>query len=76
MSRLGSIGTWTGILIVAGTCRGADEPGGGRKGLVAQHYERRTIYHSPLTPGYTCWVGAWIMPDDSLMASCTQATAY
>ena len=42
--------------------------------LVADHYDRRTIYHSPQTPGYTCWVGAWIMPDDSLMVSFTQAT--
>src|SRR5262249_37332414 len=25
-------------------------------------------------PGYTCWTGAWIMPDDSLMVCCTRAT--
>lgn len=35
---------------------------------------RRTIYHSPQSPGYTCWVGAWTMPDDSIMACFTQAT--
>lgn len=35
---------------------------------------RQTIYHSPQTPGYTCWVGAWVMPDGSLMICFTQAT--
>ena len=40
---------------------------------VASH-ERTTIYHSPQTPGYTCWVGLWTMPDGSVMASFTQAT--
>lgn len=42
--------------------------------FAATDHQRRTIYHSPQTPGYTCWVGAWIMPDDSLMVSFTQAT--
>jgi hypothetical protein len=37
-------------------------------------YNRRTIYHSPQTPGFTSWVGAWIMSDGSLMVSFTQAT--
>jgi hypothetical protein len=37
-------------------------------------HQRQTIYHSPQTPGYTCWVGAWVMSDDSLMVSFTQAT--
>lgn len=37
-------------------------------------YERRTIYHSPQSPGFTSWVGAWKMPDGSLMVSFTQAT--
>src|SRR5213075_2106545 len=37
-------------------------------------FKRRTIYHSPQTPGYTCWVGAWQMPDGSLMATFKQAT--
>lgn len=40
----------------------------------AVEHSRRTIYHSPQTPGYTCWVGAWTMPDGSLMTSFTQAT--
>ncbi len=30
--------------------------------------------YSPQTPGVTCWVGAWIMPDGDLMTSFTQAT--
>ncbi len=42
--------------------------------FVAIQYERRTIYHSPQTPGFTCWVNAWTMHDDSLMISFTQAT--
>jgi dienelactone hydrolase len=37
-------------------------------------FKRRTIYHSPQTPGYTCWVGAWQMPDKSLMVTFKQAT--
>ena len=28
---------------------------------VASH-ERTTIYHSPQSPGYTCWVGVWVTP--------------
>ena len=37
-------------------------------------FSRRTIYHSPQTPGYTCWVGIWNMPDGSTMMCFTQAT--
>jgi len=33
-----------------------------------------TIYHSPQTPGYTCWVGLWLMPDNTLMVSFHRAT--
>ena len=29
----------------------------------AVEHQRQTIYHSPQTPGYPCWVGAWIMLD-------------
>jgi hypothetical protein len=36
--------------------------------------QHRTIYHSPQTPGYTCWVHAWMMPDKSVMISFYQAT--
>ncbi|MBM3334612.1 exo-alpha-sialidase [Candidatus Sumerlaeota bacterium] len=41
---------------------------------MAEQFARKTIYHSPEKPGYTCWVGAWIMPDKSLMVSFDQAT--
>lgn len=42
--------------------------------LTAIEHQRQTIYHSPQKPGFTSWVGAWTMPDDSLMVSFTQAT--
>jgi len=42
--------------------------------FVAAPFSRRTIYHSPQKPGYTCWVGAWLMPDKSLMVTFKQAT--
>jgi len=42
--------------------------------LSAVEHHRQTIYHSPQKPGFTSWVGAWIMPDGSLMISFTQAT--
>ena len=40
----------------------------------AVEHQRQTIYHSPQKPGYTCWVGTWIMPGNDLMVSFTQAT--
>ncbi len=40
----------------------------------AVEHQRQTIYHSPQTPGFTSWVGAWTMPDGNLMVSFTQAT--
>lgn len=36
--------------------------------------EQREVYHSPQSPGFTSWVGAWTMPDKSLMICFTQAT--
>jgi hypothetical protein len=42
--------------------------------FTAAEYKRQTIYHSPQKPGFTSWVGAWTMPDGSLMVSFTQAT--
>ncbi len=42
--------------------------------LIAVEQQRQTIYHSPQKPGFTSWVGAWIMPDGSLMCCFTQAT--
>lgn len=55
---------WTSLLVATGR---SDE-------WSAVEYQRQTIYHSPQTPGYTCWVGAWTMPDGSLMVGFTQAT--
>ncbi|MDB6169560.1 MAG: hypothetical protein JWM88_2424 [Verrucomicrobia bacterium] len=46
----------------------------GEESFVAKNYEHRVIYHSPQTPGFTSWVGAWKMPDGSVMVSFTQAT--
>jgi hypothetical protein len=63
------------FLLAGGLCRGADSswPAPPPQ-FYAGHYVRRTIYHSPQTPGYTCWAGAWIMPDKSLMICFTQNT--
>lgn len=46
----------------------------GGPGFTAVDHARSTIYHSPQTPGYTCWTGAWTMPNGDLMVSFTQAT--
>jgi len=48
---------------------GAVEPA-----ITAVDYHHATIYHSPQTPGFTSWVGAWTMPDGSIMVTFTQAT--
>lgn len=40
----------------------------------ATDFRRQTVYHSPQRPGYTSWVGAWQMPDGSLMTGFVQAT--
>src|SRR5205809_3746012 len=48
--------------------------GDGATAWVASGLTRKTIYHSPQKPGYTCWVGAWVMADSSLMTCFTQAT--
>jgi hypothetical protein len=42
--------------------------------FVGRDLARTAIYHSPQTPGYTSWVGAWAMPDKSLMVTFKQAT--
>jgi hypothetical protein len=39
----------------------------------ARDHTRKVIYHSPQSPGYTCWTGAWTMPDGSLMVAFTRA---
>ncbi len=53
---------WTG-----GAAAGDDD-------FSAIDHQRTTIYHSEQTPGYTCWVGAWTMPDGDLMVAFTEAT--
>lgn len=62
------------VLLPISFCRAANPAGQIGKSLFAQDYQRSIIYHSPQTPGYTCWVGAWAMPDKSLMVTFKQAT--
>jgi hypothetical protein len=45
-----------------------------KRRVTVHGYKRRTIYHSPQTPGYTCWAYLWKMPDGDVMLSFTQAT--
>lgn len=40
----------------------------------AVDYEHRQIYHSPETPGYTCWVGLWLTREGRLQCSFQQLT--
>jgi hypothetical protein len=54
-------------LAAPGTHVSADE-------FTAVEHKRQTIYHSPQKPGFTSWVGAWIMPGGDLMTCFTQAT--
>ena len=42
--------------------------------ISATNYTRTTIYNSPQEPGWTSWVGSWLMPDNSIMVAFTQAT--
>ena len=76
MAGMGRTVVLVGLVLVlwAGTCRAAEVSPAPAGGVVAEQLARRTIYHSPQTPGYTCWVGAWPMPDNSLMVTCKQAT--
>ncbi len=64
-----AVGLLFGLLAAGSVLRAGDA-----KTFHAADYARKTIYHSPQSPGYTCWVGAWTMPDGSLMTSFTQAT--
>src|SRR3954470_10083774 len=54
-------------LLASGARVSADE-------FVAVEHKRQTVYHSPEKPGFTSWVGAWVMPDGSLMTCFTRAT--
>ena len=69
--RIGcSIGcTLLGMMLSVGALADAAE-----KTFEAVDCHRRTIYHSPQTPGFTCWVHPWVMPDKSIMVSFFQAT--
>ncbi|NPV48761.1 MAG: exo-alpha-sialidase [Armatimonadetes bacterium] len=42
--------------------------------VTATDVQQSTVYHSPQTPGYTCWVSTWLMPDGALRVSFHQAT--
>jgi hypothetical protein len=42
--------------------------------FIAVEHRRETIYRSPHQPRFTSWVGAWMMPDGSLMVCFTQAS--
>src|SRR5262245_17203682 len=64
------LGLW---LLVLNTAHAAD-PHPGAPHPIGSEYHRKIIYHSPQTPGYTCWVGVWPMPDQSLMVTFKQAT--
>lgn len=62
-----------GVVTIAAASHAA-EPASQPSSFTATDHVRRTIYHSPQTPGYTCWSGCWTMPDASLMVCFTQAT--
>lgn len=36
-------------------------------------FRRDFVYHAPQYPGYTCWTGLYLMPDESVMCCFTQA---
>ena len=40
----------------------------------AVDFEERIIYHSPETPGWTCWVGLWQSPDGPIECGFCQIT--
>jgi hypothetical protein len=48
--------------------------GGKATAVTGTDFERRQIYHSPQSPGYTAWTGLWTMPDGRLMTGFAQVT--
>jgi len=62
------------VVIAAGLINSFNTVGGAPVKVTATDVQRFTVYHSPQTPGYTCWAGAWVMPDETLMISFHQAT--
>ena len=61
------------VVAIAATSQ-ASQQASQQRNFTAKDHSRKTIYHSPQTPGFTCWVGCWIMPDKSIMVCFTQAT--
>jgi hypothetical protein len=62
-----------GLLLAVAVPIGAKAADGDKR-VTAVEFQRKTIYHSPQTPGFTCWTGTWLMPDGSIMVCFTQAT--
>ena len=63
-----------GLWLTSGCVTGADFTNRPAAKWSAEKFQRKTIYHSPETIGYTSWVGTWIMADKSLMVTFKQAT--
>ncbi len=62
-----------GVVFAAAACHAA-VPVSNKARFMGVDHSRKTIYHSPQRPGFTCWTGCWLMPDGSLMVCFTQAT--
>lgn len=63
------------VAVVAGYSSGRSaEPATPIPSIHAEDLREQTIYESRQDPGYTAWVGAWVMPDGALMVGFTQAT--
>ncbi|MCX6381444.1 MAG: sialidase family protein [Armatimonadetes bacterium] len=45
-----------------------------RLSITVQGYKRRTLYHSPQTPGFTCWASIWRTWEGEAAVTFTQAT--
>jgi hypothetical protein len=70
-SRLSiSCGALLSVVVGSGVWAGEAQP----KAFEAVDFQHRTIYHSPQTPGYTCWTYAALMPDQSILLGFFQAT--
>lgn len=66
--------TGAAIALSVSAGRAAEEGSQARMQVTVRSHQRRTLYHSPQTPGYTCWAGIWRMPDGGVMVCFTQAT--
>jgi hypothetical protein len=63
-----------GLILLAVLGGAGAAAGQSSEGWVGKDLVRKVIYHSPQTPGYTAWVGAWVMPDGAFMVCFTQVT--